>query len=611
MDLTRYELMCTGPDGATDACRLAGCELDMAVSDDPDDNDFTLSCPASGFVPEVGAVVYVDGTEIGGVVEGRGSDSAAASVDVVGRTWSGLLDARVLRPPAGQDYLAYSGDARAVVRQVLSACGLEGWFSAAPGNCGTAVSGRFERYCTAWAGLRKELRRAGLRLSASWDGSRWVLDAVARRTVEVDASEARVTSDAGLMAYNHLVCAGEGELKDRVVVDLYADASGKVSATQTLKGRLERAALYDRSSSGREELVKDGTEKLQELQATPTLSVDLSGLSVSAEVGDVVAVTDDEGGTEVTAEVTRTVAKVTDGALKVSVEGGDTRQTRSLTGSSEPETARVLPVPSGGTGGSTRLQALDNLAYLGTNPTEAATDTMAFWRDRGTGYAFYSLTGRLQGQPSQWGFLVSYSQGAEIHQDFWSQTGTLAHYHRKANASTTTMPGWVMAYDQNTVVAVADGGTGVSSLMGNPGLMHSMFDNNLASGTLYFPCFTGGWADGAYINQAQLQSYLGVAATGWQTVTNGGWAIRYRKFGPMVTLTVTSANIAAGTWVRCGWYLPAGYRPPVAIVGAAYGPDAAGNNVCRFTVGEDGRLVAHRYGSGTTYVQWTVTFMVA
>ncbi|GJM55677.1 hypothetical protein ATOP_13320 [Granulimonas faecalis] len=598
MDLTRYELMCTGPDGATDACRLAGCELDMAVSDDPDDNDFTLSCPASGFVPEVGAVVYVEGTEIGGVVEGRGADSAAASVDVVGRTWSGLLDARVLRPPAGQDYLAYSGDARAVVRQVLSACGLEGWFCSAPGNCGTAVSGRFDRYCTAWSGLRKELRRAGLRLSASWDGSRWVLDAVARRTVEVDASEARVTSDAGLMAYNHLVCAGEGELKDRVVVDLYADASGKVSATQTLKGRLERAALYDRSSSGREELVKDGTEKLQELQATPTLSVDLSGLSLSAEVGDMVAVTDDEGGTEVTAEVTRTVAKVTDGALRVSVEGGDTRQTRSLTGSSEPETARVLPVPSGGTGGSTRLQALDNLAYLGTNPTEAATDTMAFWRDKGTGYAFYSLTGRLQGQPSQWGFLVSRAQGSEIHQEFWSQAGTLAHYHRKANASTTTMPGWVMAYDRNT-------------LTGASGLIHDAFDGNLTSGTLCFPVFTPGWADGGYMNDSQLRGYLGVAATGWHAVTNGGWTVRYRKFGPMVTVTVTSANIAAGTWARCGWGLPAGHRPPADIVGAAYGPDAAGNNVCRYTVGADGRLTAHRYGSGTTHVQWTVTFMVA
>jgi len=33
--------------------------------------------------------------------------------------------------------------------------------------------------------------------------------------------------------------------------------------------------------------------------------------------------------------------------------------------------------------------------------------------------------------------------------------------------------------------------------------------------------------------------------------------------------------------------------------------------VCRYTVGADGRLTAHRYGSGTTHVQWTVTFMVA
>ena len=605
MDLTRYELMCTGPDGTTDLCRLVGCTMDMAVSDDPDDNDFTLSCPVSGAVPEVGATVYVEGTEIGGTVEGRGTDSAAACVEVVGRTWSGLLDARVVRPPAGQDYLPYSGDARAVLRQVVSGCSLGDVFSVPSGSCGTSMSGRFDRYCTAWEGLRKELRRVGLRPSATWDGMRWVLDAVPRRTVEVDSRDARVTSDAGLRPYNHLVCAGEGELKDRVVVDLYADAAGRVSQTQTLTGALERAALYDRSGSDAEELVKDGTEKLQELQATPTLSVDLSGLSVSADVGDVVRVVDDDGGTEVEAEVTRVVAKVGDDALRVTVEGGNTRQTRSLTGSSEAETASVLPIPSGGTGAETRRGALDNLAFLGVNPTTADGDTREAWAAMGTGYAWYNATGRLQGQPSQWGFLVSLANGNELDQLFVASGGTLNLYLRKANASTGTMPVWRRVFDSGT-------------LTGNTGLIHAMFDNNLTSGTLCFPVFTAAWADGGYMNDTQLRAYL-AADTGWRKLagtydtpvghegTNG---LYYRKTGQTVSVyvngggswgpAITTAGVVLGT-------LPAGCRPN-AMLAFTLAPKGAGAH--RLEIHPNGQIKGVASSGSTSYYVATPCFTV-
>lgn len=605
MDLERFELMCTASDGTTDLCQLEGCTLDMAVSDDPDDNDFTLSCPVSGFLPEDGAMVYVEGTEIGGVVEGRGTDSAAATVEVVGRTWSGLLDARVIRPPAGSDYYTYSGDIRAVMRSVISATNLGGYFQVAPGSCGKTVSGSFDRYCSVWEGLRKELRRVGWRPSATWDGAHWLLDAVPAVTHEVSAADARVTSDAGLMAYNHLVCAGEGELKDRVIVDLYADAAGRVSQTQTLTGKAERAALYDRTSSDREELIKDGTEKLQELQATPTLAVDLAGLSIDASVGDSIRVVDDDGGTEVTAEVTRTVAKVSNSSLRVTVEGGNTRQTRSLTGSSEAETATVLPIPSGGTGAETRRGALDNIAFLGTNPTTADGDTREAWAAMGTGYAWYNATGRLQGQPSQWGFLVSLANGNELDQVFVASGGTLNMYLRKANSSTGTMPGWRRVFDSGT-------------LLGNTGLIHAMFDGNLTTGTLCFPVFTSGWADGGYMNDAQLRTYL-AADTGWRKLagtydtpvghegTNG---LYYRKTGQTVSVyvnggsswgpAITTAGVVLGT-------LPAGYRPN-AMLCFPLAPKGSGAH--RLDIYPDGRIKGIASSGSTSYYVATPCFTV-
>lgn len=505
MDLERFELMATAADGTTDLCRLEGCTLDMAVSDDPDDNDFTLSCPVSGFVPEDGAMIYVDGTEIGGVVEGRGTDSQAATVEVVGRTWSGLLDSRVIRPPAGADYYTYSGDVRAVLRSVISACDLTGYFTVASGSCGKTISGSFDRYCSVWEGLRKELKRVGWRPSATWNGTHWLLDAVEARTIEVSAQDARVTSDAGLAPYNHLICAGEGELEDRVIVDLYANAAGQVSQTQTLTGKAERAALYDRTSSDRDELIKDGTEKLQELQATPTLAVDLSGLSINAAVGDSICVTDDEGGTEVTAEVSRTVAKVADSALHVTVEGGNTRQTRSLTGSSEAsgESAAVIPVDKGGTG-QTRLT-------------------------------------------------------------------------------------------------------------GNPGLIHSMFDNAITSGTIYFPVFTGGWADGGYMSNDQLRTYFSIGDSGWQTFSSGGWTGGYRKVGKFVHLSVQSASTTSSGWITCPYTMPSGYRPSMPggrdrVQGAAYSNDATGNNIARWYVGTNGKIMVAHYGGANTWVDFSCVY---
>lgn len=122
----------------------------------------------------------------------------------------------------------------------------------------------------------------------------------------------------------------------------------------------------------------------------------------------------------------------------------------SMTLSSTSSTLdKPLSLSSGGTGASTRTSAFNNLSFLGVNPTSSATDTKASWSNFGTGYAFYNATGRLNGQPSQWGFVISYVNGEEIHQEFRSHTGTNATYYRKANSSTTTMPPWTRLLNQN------------------------------------------------------------------------------------------------------------------------------------------------------------------
>lgn len=335
----RYELFATLADGTTDARNLKNATLDITVSDDSADNDFELTLANTDWLPEIGACIYVDGTEIGGEVEGRGSDSEAATVTIVGRSWSGLLDARVIEPPAGRDYYTYSADAREVIRGVISACSLTDNFSVAEGSCGTRLQGQFDRYTTVWEGLRKALKTGSLRLSATWDGSHWVLDAVPVAEHVIDAAKARITSDGGLKAINHLICGGKGDLAAREILHLYADKDGKISQTQTLKGKLEREAFYDYSNEEGEKLKESGKEKLRECQEIPTLNVDLASVDVAAHVGDIVTITDDESNTEVSAEISRVILKIENGFLTTSVEGGSTRSTRTIGGSSGGSTS--------------------------------------------------------------------------------------------------------------------------------------------------------------------------------------------------------------------------------------------------------------------------------
>lgn len=59
------------------------------------------------------------------------------------------------------------------------------------------------------------------------------------------------------------------------------------------------------------------------------------------------------------------------------------------------------------------------MRYLGANPiTAPANDTRDNWSALGSGYAYYSQAGALNGQPAQYGILVNYVSGINVTQWF-------------------------------------------------------------------------------------------------------------------------------------------------------------------------------------------------
>lgn len=300
-----------------------------------DENDFSIGLDGD-VLPELGALLYCEGTDVGGMVTGYESDSGSGTLTVVGDTWTGVMGRKVLGPDRGSAYWSVSGDARDCVAALVSRLDLDGLFDVDGRKTGVEVRHTFSgttdaaqgstgRYMSGWAALWQLLVGNGLKVRLRWDAAaRRVRVEVLRRSDWTDAEAVGVGVASMRVSRrtptNHLVCLGSGELADREVVDLYADRAGNVSTSQSLNGIDEVAEVYEDSSKSGDELSADGAKRLRRLWAD-SQTVRVSALSsVSLDLGDVIGGTDARTGVSATAVVTKKVARLDGGALSYEYE---------------------------------------------------------------------------------------------------------------------------------------------------------------------------------------------------------------------------------------------------------------------------------------------------
>lgn len=341
-----------------DQAAVEDYELDMAFGDTEQSYEVTFELPRLS----AGAYVYIDGTEYGGVVDGIRTDTTSTKgVTYTGRTWHGILAGKVVRPPAGSDYRTFQGDANAAIADIVSHTGLGALFTARAASSGYAVNYRYNRYIDAYTALKSMLASVGCVLAMQrHDGTveLWA-EPAASISDEVDSDLMDFEAEATVRVTNHLVCLGSGELRNRTVLDLYANGSGQVSTTQTLFGVDEVAEVYDYASADAATLLTEGTKRLKSVQVGGTIDVDVNG-EQGWRVGDHVTSRDNAAGITVSTVVAKKIVKVQDGVLTVHYEMGD------ATRSSMAEAQRW------------NAAAIASAASLAESASAAAADTMTY-----------------------------------------------------------------------------------------------------------------------------------------------------------------------------------------------------------------------------------------
>lgn len=286
-------------------------DLEMGVGTD---NDFELTTPERVYGLET---VFCPGTEYGGVVDDDepvlGDDGE--SIKYHGSTWTGVLNQNVTRPPSGQSHMSVSGAPEECIAALLQSCGVGSPFAAVEGEQGS-VSYTVPRFATLYEAIVGALSSAGLALGMVCADGEVRLYAKTPETID-ETQGVGFDAKRGYRPVNHLVVLGKGEMQAREVIDLYADADGAVSETQSIFGLAHRSEVYELSNKEGDELKSDGMRKLEEYQEQRDSVRITVPEGVPVSIGDRLSATSPRYGIRASATVTGIVVEAGNGTVTV------------------------------------------------------------------------------------------------------------------------------------------------------------------------------------------------------------------------------------------------------------------------------------------------------
>ncbi|MEF2865295.1 MAG: hypothetical protein U0N87_00785, partial [Anaerobutyricum sp.] len=192
---------------------------------------------------------------------------------------------------------------------------------------------KVERFTTLYDAIMKFLGEKGYRLNITYkkpegpeNGAVWL-----KAEPITDYSNIEYSQDYDVnfdvtdnrRGINHLICAGEGQNQERIVLHLYVQKDGSIGKTQYYKGIDERAALYSFTSADVTKLEEDGIKRLKELQNSKEVNVAVD--NEDFELGDIIGGYEQITETEVRKPIIRKILKISNGkaTIEYKVKGDD------------------------------------------------------------------------------------------------------------------------------------------------------------------------------------------------------------------------------------------------------------------------------------------------
>lgn len=317
------ELIITNSAGR-DIAELQAFQLD---SDTNGEKTVEVTVPAQKWKDYMtfGARVYVPGTEIGGLIGQLYTDTASNTVSLMGRTWRGVLNSKIIVPPSGSNYYRISGELNSNIQELIGTR-FGNLFQVSSEYTVTVTNFKFPRFCTLLEGIEKMLKSVGYRLSIVYrqgepNGSGYVeIGAVPA----VDYSEQIELSQDSRLNFtlydirdgvNHLICGGKGELEDRNIIDLYVQSDGSISRTKYYTGLNEIEYFYENTSTETEELEEAAADYLREMMNRKEYRMDVEALNLDVAIGDSIGGRDYITGLYLSKPVENIILTIQDGVI--------------------------------------------------------------------------------------------------------------------------------------------------------------------------------------------------------------------------------------------------------------------------------------------------------
>ena len=301
---------------------LTDFNLDLDIGDT---NDFEIAMIANEKIMDFGYSVYADETEYGGIISKVEVNTELNKIAYSGQTWRGILNNYIISPPPGEDYKIVNGNVSTIISGLISDFGIGSLYSVAASEI-AVTNYQLDRYCTLLSGVEKMLKSVGYRLNISCQNGAVRLTPT---LIHDYSDELEYSQDSNINfriqdnqnGVNHLVCLGQGDLRDRQVLNLYLLADGTIGTTQYYTGLSERADVFDFPAvESLDELEKFGRERFALLLNSQKMEMTIGDIAV--ELGDIVGGRERITGIYMKRPITQKIVKGDAYSVKISYKVG-------------------------------------------------------------------------------------------------------------------------------------------------------------------------------------------------------------------------------------------------------------------------------------------------